>query len=1016
MTTAPAAGARPAYDLADRYRPTGGRVLMTGVQSVARLLVEQQQRDARAGRRVAHLVSGYPGSPLGGLDKLLLGMPHLRTDHDVHVVPGLNEELGATAVWGSQLDLPGGRTVDGVVGVWYGKGPGVDRACDAIRHGNAYGANPEGGVLVLAGDDPGAKSSSLPCVSERTLASLQLPVVTPRNPSELVEFGMHGVALSRLSGCWTGVKVLADVADGLFTVERDFSDLSIVVPELEWEGRPWTYQQRIFASPPDSLYAEQDLFGPRWAAVEAYRDANALDAVEVDTPDAWLVVVATGTAYDATRQALLELGFDDAALARAGVRLLRIGMPFPLSGPIVRKAARGVRDVLVVEEKVAFVEDQVRTALYSVGAPRVFGKRDEHGLVLVPADGQLTADRLLPALRKVLGQELVLPEAPARPRTMLSLTPVRRTPYFCSGCPHNRSTPVPEGSISSGGIGCHALVTMAGRESAQVTGLTHMGGEGVQWIGQAPFAVADHLFQNVGDGTFFHSGQLALQACIAAGMTMTYKILYNAAVAMTGAQDAQGALTVPQLTWKLHAEQVVKTVVVADDPGKYGRRTSFAPGVEVRHRDDMDAVQRELREIAGVTVIVYDQQCAAEARRLRKRGSLPVRTQRVVIDEAVCEGCGDCGQKSNCLSVQPVETELGRKTRIDQTSCNTDYSCLDGDCPSFLTVEVAAARRPVRRAAGAPPVVDEPALPVFEGTFDLLLAGIGGTGIVTVNQVLATAALMDGLDASGLDQTGLSQKAGPVTSHLRLGSGAVNRLSPGSASCVLAFDLLVATDARQLAYCSPARTVSIASTSVTPTGDEVFDPNAEHPSQPRLLEALTQASRSLVQLDALAAAEALFGSTACANMLLVGAAYQSGALPVSSSAIEAALEVNGVAVVTNVAAFRWGRVLVADPAAFAAAVSPAAVAPSSRAVRASERAAALVDATPLAGETRRVALVRVELLLAWQGRRVARRYLDDVVAAWQAERVLGEATAYSCAVARGLAHVMAYKDEYEVAR
>ncbi|HWG93684.1 MAG TPA: indolepyruvate ferredoxin oxidoreductase family protein, partial [Mycobacteriales bacterium] len=690
----------PAYDLADRYRTGGRRVLLTGVQAVARLLVEQHARDARAGKRVAHLVSGYPGSPLGGLDKLLAGLPHLRTEHDVHLVPGLNEELGATAVWGSQLDLPGGKTVDGVVGVWYGKGPGVDRACDAIRHGNVYGAHPDGGVLVLAGDDPGAKSSSLPCVSERTLASLQMPVVTPRNAEELVVFGMHGVALSRLSGCWTGVKVLADVADGLFTVERDFADVRITVPELEWEGRPWQYRQRVFASPPDSLFAEQDLFGPRWAAVEAYRDANDLDELVVDTPDAWLTVIATGTAYDATRQALAELGLDDAGLARAGVRLLRIGMPFPLSGPKVRRAARGVRDVLVVEEKVSFVEEQVKTALYAVGAPRVFGKLDDRGTRLVPADGQLTADRLLPVLRRVLGQEVVLPDPPARPRTQLSLTPVssvKRTPYFCSGCPHNRSTVVPEGSLSGGGIGCHALVTMAGRETAQVTGLTQMGGEGVQWIGQAPFAKDHtHLFQNVGDGTYFHSGQLALQACLAAGVTITYKILYNSAVAMTGAQDAQGALTVPQLTHKLVAEGVKRVVVVADDVKKYGRRADFAAGVQVRSRDELDAVQRELREVPGVTVIVYDQHCAAEARRLRKRGRMPVRTQRVVIDEQVCEGCGDCGQKSNCLSVQPVETELGRKTRIDQTSCNTDYSCLDGDCPSFLTVEVSS-EKPARR-------------------------------------------------------------------------------------------------------------------------------------------------------------------------------------------------------------------------------------------------------------------------------------------------------------------------------
>ncbi|HVM27931.1 MAG TPA: indolepyruvate ferredoxin oxidoreductase family protein [Mycobacteriales bacterium] len=1010
----------PAYDLSDRYRPGGRRVLLTGVQAVARLLVEQQQRDARTGRKVAHLVSGYPGSPLGGLDKLLGSLPHLRTDHEVHLVPGLNEELGATAVWGSQLDLPGGKNVDGVVGVWYGKGPGVDRACDAIRHGNVYGAHPDGGVLVLAGDDPGAKSSSLPCVSERTLASLQMPVVTPRNAEELVTFGLHGVALSRLSGCWTGVKVLADVADGLFTVERDFADVDVVVPELEWEGRPWRYTQRLFASPPDSLFAEQDLFGPRWAAVEAYRDANDLDEVTVDTPDAWLCVMATGTAYDAVRQALLELGLDDAALARAGVRLLRIGMPFPLSGPKVRRAARGVRDVLVVEEKVSFVEEQVKAALYAVGAPRVFGKLDDRGRRLVPADGQLTADRLLPVLRAVLGQEVVLPDAPARPRTMLSLTPVsgaKRTPYFCSGCPHNRSTVVPEGSLSGGGIGCHALVTMAGRETAQVTGLTQMGGEGVQWIGQAPFAKEHgHIFQNVGDGTYFHSGQLALQACLAAGVTMTYKILYNSAVAMTGAQDAQGALTVPQLTHKLVAEGVQKVVVVADDVKKYGRRPGFAAGVQVRSRDELDAVQRELREVSGVTVIVYDQHCAAEARRLRKRGKMPVRTQRVVIDEQVCEGCGDCGAKSNCLSVQPVETEFGRKTRIDQTSCNTDYSCLDGDCPSFLTVEVTSGKQQ-RREVPTPPTVDEPVRPSAAGGFDVLMAGIGGTGIVTVNQVLATAALLDGLTASGLDQTGLSQKAGPVTSHLRLGlsSSPANRLSPGGAGCVLAFDLLVAADPKQLRLCSPARTVTAASTSVTPTGDEVFDPSTAHPDSGRLVDALRQASRSLTTMDALGEAEALLGSTASANLLLVGAAYQAGALPVSAAAIERALEINGVAVSANVTAFRWGRVAVADPVAYRDAVRPASAA-TAKASATAARALELVGATPLAGETHRLALVRTEQLLGWQDEKVARRYLDVVVRAWHAERAVGERTDYSQAVARGVHHVTAYKDEYEVAR
>jgi indolepyruvate ferredoxin oxidoreductase len=997
--------ARRPYTPADRYVPGARPVLLTGVQAIARLLVEQNVRDEG---RTASLVSGYPGSPLGGLDKLLHGLPSLQTDHGVHLVPGLNEELGATAVWGSQ-QVPGTQRHDGVIGVWYGKGPGVDRAGDALRHGNTYGANARGGVLVLAGDDPGAKSSTVPCTSERTLASFGMPVLTPRNGEEVITFGLYGVALSRLSGCWVGIKVLADVADGLWTVDRDFAAVDVAVPAVEWNGQPWAYRQMLMKDPRDSTIAEAQLLGPRWAAVEAFGAVNPLDEITVAAPGAWLGIAATGTAYDATLQALRDLGLSVDDLAAKGIRVLRVGMPYPLGAALVREFATGLEQILVVEEKTSFLESQVKDVLYgAVNAPAVWGKRGADGRLLVPADGQVTADRLDGVLRSLLGDRVSLAPRPPAPRTMLSLSPVSRTPYFCSGCPHNRSTVLPEGSLGGGGIGCHTMVTLSERPDSQVLALTQMGGEGSQWIGQAPFTDVKHIFQNVGDGTYFHSGQLALQACVAAGVNITYKLLYNQVVAMTGAQNAEGGLSVAALTHKLTAERVSKIVVVSDEPRKH-RRTRLAPGVTVRHRDDLDEVQKDLRDVPGVTVLIYDQQCANEARRLRKRGKQEVRTTRVVIDEATCEGCGDCGAKSNCLSVQPVETELGRKTKIDQTSCNTDYSCLDGDCPSFLTVQVAAGKKkPAKRVVGEPPVVAEPVLP--EGA-DLFLAGVGGTGIVTVNQLLATAALRSNLDTtglSGLDQVGLSQKAGPVTSHLRVGDrGPANRVGKGTADLVLGFDLLVAADAKNLAVCSAATTVAVVSTSETPTGTQVADVHAAKTDTAGLLAKVRASVARVVELDALGASEALFGSTAPANLLLVGAAYQLGALPFSAAAIEEAIELNGVAIAANIAAFRWGRVAVADRASFTVAVSPAAAR--------APRVFALGD-SPLEGETRRLVAIRAQLLLDHSGLRAARAYVALVERAWHAERVIMVQTTYSEAVARGVAHLGAYKDEYEVAR
>lgn len=1013
------AAAEPAapYDLDDRYRSGAGPVLLTGVQAIARMMVEQHVRDLRAGRRVATFVSGYQGSPLGGVDKMLLGMPSVLTEHDVVFTPGFNEELAATSVWGSQTDLPAGKaTHDGVIGVWYGKGPGVDRATDALRHANMYGVNPRGGVLLLVGDDPASKSSTVPAVSERSLAALGIPVLFPRNAEEIITMGMQGVALSRASGCVVAMKIVADVADGAWTVDADVADIAITAPEILWDGKPFTYVQRPMAAPADSLIAEADLYGPRWATVRAFGDVNDLDVLEVDPARAKIGIAATGTTFDAVRQALLDLGVDDAALHRAGIRLLRIGMPYPVGQQAVREFARGLEQVIVVEDKTAFIETQVREILYgTTGAPQIIGKHDAAGAPLFPLGGELTAARLLAPLRRVLRDHVELKRTPPPPLSLEVLS-AKRTAYFCSGCPHNRSTAIPEGSIGGGGIGCHTLVTMSGRSDSAVVGLTQMGGEGSQWIGQAPFTDVPHLFQNVGDGTFFHSGQLAVQACIAAGVNITYKLLYNEVVAMTGAQDVEGGLVVAGLTHKLTAEGVKQIIICADEPKRHNKK-ALAKGTRLWHRDRLDEAQKVLREIPGVTVLIYDQHCAADARRQRKRGTLPTRNTRVVINEAVCEGCGDCGTKSNCLSVQPVDTEFGRKTRIDQTSCNTDYTCLDGDCPSFVTVELTPekkGRKTSRRKDPEPPRVTDPGFGVPTGTQNVLLAGIGGTGIVTVNQVLATAALRAGYEVESLDQIGLSQKAGPVVSHLRFSTSALepsNRLTSGSADCIIAIDLLTATDNKNLAYGSAERTIAVASTSQTPTGDMVYDKSVAYPETQSLLDRLTAATRTLTHFDALAAAQALFGNTAAANFLVVGAAFQNGGLRLPGASIEEAIGINGVAVAANVAAFRWGRVAVADPAAFAAAVDAA----RPKAVPAVARPE-LLASTTFDGEVRRLVELRAGELVGYQNAKVARRYVETVQAVWQLERTITDNTAFSEAVARGLHKFTAYKDEYEVAR
>jgi indolepyruvate ferredoxin oxidoreductase len=1014
------------FALDAKYRLESGRIFLSGIQALVRLPLDQHRADRRRGLDTATLISGYRGSPLGGLDQTVERQQELLAEHQVVFISGVNEDLGATAVLGSQLAyLYGGARYDGVLGMWYGKAPGVDRSGDILRHANFAGVGRNGGVLVLAGDDPQAKSSTLPTHSEVAFYDFQMPVLFPGSVQDILDLGRLGFELSRYSGLWVAFKMVTDVADAVGTAAVAPERIALAEPGFTYEGRPWEVRQPSGLLPPYTLDVEHEIAYGRLEAARAFAGANGLNRITVPTPDAWLGVVAAGKAYYDLRQALADLGLDDAALRRYGIRLLKLGMLFPLERGIVREFARGLEELLVVEEKRGFIELLLREALYELAdRPRIVGKRDEAGQILVPADGELDADTVARVVARRLDRRVRLDSVRARVATIeaacerpVTLT-LARPPYFCSGCPHNRSTVVPEGSMAAAGIGCHGLAMNMGRN---VIGITQMGGEGAQWVGLAPFVDVPHLFQQLGDGTLFHSGSLAIRQAVAAGTRMTFKILYNSAVAMTGGQDAAGAVPVPELTRQLEAEGVRRILVLTDEPGKYSRHARWAPGVEVWHRDRLDEAQRVLRDVPGVTALIYDQRCAAEKRRLRKRGKLPDPAMRVVINELVCEGCGDCGVKSNCLSVQPVETEFGRKTQIHQSSCNKDYSCLLGDCPSFLTVVPADGARPrARKHYTVDQALPAPELRVRRAA-SLFLMGIGGTGVVTVNQILGTAALLDGKHVAGLDQTGLSQKGGPVVSHLRIGDSAIDvagKVGVAEADAYLGFDLLVATAAPNLLRTRPDLTIAVVSTTQVPTGAMVASTDVAFPDPGGLIAAVNRVTRKdeNVFVDALGLAEALFGDHMAANMILLGAAYQAGAIPVGAAAIEQAIAINGVQVEMNAQAFRVGRLLVADPGWVRTVERTRAGAVAARAEVGPE-ARALIDSVGATGELRRLIEIRVPELIAYQDAAYARGYVEFVRGVQAAEQaaVPGE-TRLAEAVARYLYKLMAYKDEYEVAR
>jgi indolepyruvate ferredoxin oxidoreductase len=1019
--------ARRDVSLEDKYVLDQGRVLLTGLQALVRLTLDQHRADRRRGLHTGTMISGYQGSPLGGLDKELQRNRKLLDDHHVRHVPGLNEELGATSAWGSQLatQLPG-SSYDGVLGMWYGKAPGLDRAADSLRHGNFVGVSRTGGGLAVVGDDPSCKSSTIPSASEPMFASLHMPVFFPGNVQEVVDLGLHAYACSRASGLWSGFKIITSVADAVGTIEVAPDRISPLLPELGYEHEPTGH----LLAPP-SLEMERSLLGVRTDLALAYARDNGVNAIE-GAKDAWLGIVAGGKPYHDLKHALRNLGLDNGVLERAGIRILKLGMIWPLEQEIVHEFASGLGEILVVEEKGPFLETLVKETLYGAqSAPPVHGKRDERGERLLPVELDLDADVIARAVAARLGRKLQLDSVEAYIRRLDSIEnrgrelPImagggaQRTPFFCSGCPHNSSIKAPEGTLVGAGIGCHTMVLLNPEGKGEITGITQMGGEGAQWIGMAPFTEDTHLVQNLGDGTFHHSGSLAVRAAVAAGVNITYKLLYNEHVAMTGGQAIEGQLSVPDLTRLLELEGVKRIIVTAEDTSRY-KGVALSPIAELRDRKELLASQQELAQVEGVTVLIHDQECAAEKRRSRKRGTQPEPAERIWINERVCEGCGDCGEKSSCLSVLPVDTEFGRKTQIHQASCNKDYSCLEGDCPSFLTVV------PGEKARHVTPTFEvelpEPERLVTDEDFGVRMMGIGGTGVVTVNQVLGMAALMDGLHVSGLDQTGLSQKGGPVTSDLRLSRDplpAAAKAPAGSIDLYLGFDLLGAASDKNLVTAASDRTVAVVSTSAVPTGRMVVDVNERFPELAHQLDKIDGATRREhnLYLDAQRLSERLFGDHMMTNTLALGAAYQRGMLPVSSEALEAAIRLNGAAVDKNLAAFAWGRAVVAAPDEVERVTqAPESVVPVREL---SETESELVDLAVNGDrdELRRLVEIRVPELVAYQDEDYARRYAEAVRRAHVAEqeRTPGHSE-LAQAVAHHLFNLMAYKDEYEVAR
>ncbi len=1026
------------YRLENRYTKDSGTVFLTGIHALARLPLEQIRADQRDGHRTAVFVSGYQGSPLGGYGEAVKAAAKTTPDLPVTFSQGMNEEYAATAVMGSQLAAAQlGCRYDGIVGLWYGKAPGVDRAADALRHAVFAGTSMLGGAVAIVGDDPNAKSSTVPSSSAGLLSDMHMPLLYPGDPAEALDLGRHAIAMSRATGLWSALKIVADVADATASIDLDSDRVRPVIPLVD--GKPYQHVPDGRLLTPHSVEIEREILEVRYELARTYAADNNLNHVTVDPPDAWIGLISSGITYREVREALARLGLEnDAAVRDAGIRLLKMGMPMPFNPATMRSFARGLEQIFVLEEKQPNIESLLKDALYAVAdRPVIVGKHDESGQIMLPAWGGLDADTIVPVLRARLEGRLkdrLISAKPERTRIPLALS-VERTPAFCSGCPHNRSTEVPDGSLVGAGIGCHTMTLLMDEDRVgDIAGLTCMGNEGTQWIGMAPFVEHPHLIQNLGDGTYFHSGQLAIQAAIAAGVNITYKLLYNGTVAMTGGQDPVGQLPVAEVAKILLTQGAARVLVTSDDP-KNSSYKSLPKSVDVWDRTRLIEAQEKLAKVPGVTVLIHDQACAAEARRARKRGQIPTPNQRVVINPRICEGCGDCGQVSNCLSVQPVDTPFGRKTEIDQTSCNFDYSCLEGDCPSFMTVTTKSSGRlgrllgAGRRSATSQPTPDEtstavPAAPdvptperlVSDEDFAMRITGIGGTGVVTVAQVIGTAAMLGGFHVRGLDQIGLSQKAGPVVSDVRLSKtrpSFTNRLGEGQADLLLAFDQLVAASEKGELTSSIDETHVVGSTSSTPTGSMITNPALVMPSPDELAQRIASITQPHHHwADAYGITEDLFRSTTPANLFVVGMAVQAGVLPIDPEDVEAAIALNGVAVDVNTQAFRWGRLQVVHPEVVER-TRELAHAPH---VVVEEQFSERLDDLRVSGENRATLSRFASELEAWGTTSTATEWFDILDRVAASERAVSSSDELVMSVAAGMFKLVAYKDEYEVAR
>ena len=1001
--------------LDQKYTQGSGHVFLTGIQALVRLPMAQIRRDRANGLNTAGFISGYRGSPLGGYDQQLFAARKHLEQYNIKFQPGVNEDLAATAVWGSQqLNLSKGAQYDGVVGIWYGKGPGVDRCGDVFRHGNAAGSAKNGGVLCLAGDDHGAKSSTVPHQSDHAFISALMPYLYPSSIHEMIEMGLLGIAMSRYSGCWVGMKVITETVET--TAEIDLTDemKPFIIPP-DFEMPPGGLNLRW---PDDRFDQDRRLQDYKGFAAIAFARANKVNRITMDSPNARFGIMASGKSYEDIRQALRELGITPEVAAKIGLRLYKIGMPWPLEPQGVREFAVGLEEILIIEERREIVENQVKQELFNWRddvRPRIVGKMDEHDKRFLPFAEELSVASLASSLTERLLRLNLNPEIAQMLRAkadwfngrqasqMQAVSPVSRTPYFCSGCPHNTSTKVPEGSRAMAGIGCHFMALWMDRSTET---FTHMGGEGAPWVGIAPFTQEGHIFANIGDGTYFHSGSLAIRQAVASKANITYKILYNDAVAMTGGQRHDGDLSPQQITFQLHSEGIREIYLVSENPHSYPAST-IAPGVKLAHRDELDAVMKACREIKGASAIVFVQTCAAEKRRRRKRGILEDPPRRVLINPAVCEGCGDCSVQSNCISVEPLETEFGRKRAINQSACNKDYSCLKGFCPSFVTVDGGALRRRAPAGLGDLSELPEPASkPSLDRPYNVAVGGVGGTGVLTIGALLGMAAHIEGKASMILDMSGLAQKGGAVLSHVRLSEHTADvtcsRIVTGTADLVIAADEVVAASKETMMLCESGRTTGIINSHIIPTADFVLnrDFNFQTRKVSHVLE--TALRKDSAFLDFTKPAETLLGDAIATNMMMMGYAYQKGLLPLTAEAIEQAIEVNGVAIKMNTQAFRLGRLAVADPSRMAAMMKghDEASAPKT------------LDAMSLD----EIIAHRSAHLADYQDEKLAARYRTLVGQVRDAAQGRGFGEELPRAVAINYAKLLAYKDEYEVAR